>query len=64
MLMSDRTFDLRFQHRRIDRGAERTYELDTIEIRQALGDVPLTHPAVRDWLRTHIAEGEAQLKEA
>ena len=64
ILMSDRTFDLHFRHTRISRGAEHTFELDTVEIRQALGDVPLTYPAVRDWLRAHIAEGEAQLEEA
>ena len=64
ILMNDRNVDLRFRHTRVVCGAAHTFELDTIQIRHVLGDVPLTHPAVRDWLRAHIAGGEAQLKEA
>ncbi|MBN1642990.1 MAG: sensor histidine kinase [Anaerolineae bacterium] len=64
ILMRDRAFDLRYRHARVRQGAERAFELDTVQIKQALGDMPLTHPAVRDWLRGFIAEGEAQLKEA
>lgn len=41
--------------------AERTFAFDTAEIRAGLGDVPLAHPEVREWLRQFIAEGEASL---
>ncbi len=37
------------------------FALDTAEIKTELGDVPLTHPDVRRWLQTFIAEGEAML---
>jgi len=40
---------------------EREFELDTVEIQSELGEVPLTHPDVREWLRQFIAEGEATL---
>ncbi len=43
-------------------GAEvREFEFHTAEIKAELGDVPLTHPAVREWLRDFIAQGEAEL---
>jgi len=42
-------------------GGEREFEFDTAEIRSELGEVPLTHPDVREWLRQFIAEGEAAL---
>jgi hypothetical protein len=40
---------------------EQQFEFDTAEIHAELGDVPLTHPAVRKWLREFIAEGEEEL---
>lgn len=49
--------DLHYLHR----VGEREFEFDTAEIRAELGDVPLTHPAVRKWLREFIAEGEEEL---
>lgn len=49
--------DLHYVHRL----GEREFEFDTAEIRAELGDVPLTHPAVRKWLREFIAEGEEEL---
>jgi len=45
----------------VHRVGEREFEFDTAEIRAELGDVPLTHPAVRKWLREFIAEGEEEL---
>jgi hypothetical protein len=39
----------------------RQFGLSTAEIRAELGDVSLSHPAVREWLREHIAEGERSL---
>lgn len=49
--------DLHYLHR-VD---EREFEFDTAEIQAELGDVPLTHPAVRKWLQEFIAEGEEEL---
>jgi hypothetical protein len=39
----------------------RAFELDTAAIQAELGEVPLTHPQVREWLHGYIAEGEAEL---
>ncbi len=63
------TCELRYGHRvKVDKeirkqgeGEVREFAFDTAEIRAELGDVPLTHPAVREWLRDFIAEGEAEL---
>jgi hypothetical protein len=40
---------------------DQRFEFGTAEIRAELGDVPLTHPPVRKWLREFIAEGEGEL---
>ena len=40
---------------------EREFAFDTAAIRAELGDVPLTHPDVRGWLRQFIVEGESTL---
>lgn len=53
VLLSSRPVDIRYEHR-VD---ERTFTLDTAEIRQELGDVPLSHPIVREWLESVLAEG-------
>jgi hypothetical protein len=37
------------------------FAFDTVEIKAELGDVPLSHPAVREWMRDFIADGEATL---
>ena len=39
-----------------------TFEFDTADMRAELGDVPLTHPAVRKWLEEFIGEGEDNLR--
>jgi len=31
-------------------------------MRAELGEIPLTHPAVRKWLQEFVAEGEAELR--
>jgi hypothetical protein len=49
--------DLSYSHR-VD---GRQFSLSTAEIRAELGDVPISHPAVREWLRQYIAEGEQSL---
>jgi hypothetical protein len=45
----------------IHRAGCRQFEFDTTHIRAELGDVPLSHPAVRDWLCEFIAQGERGL---
>jgi anti-sigma regulatory factor (Ser/Thr protein kinase) len=39
----------------------RAFELDTAAIQAELGEIPLSHPRVREWLHDYIAEGEAEL---
>lgn len=56
-LLTERPVDLHYVHR-VD---GRTFEFDTAELRAELGDVPLTHPAVRRWLGEFIGEGEGEL---
>lgn len=50
--------DLVFTHR-VD---DQAFTLDTRAVAAALGDVPLSHPQVARWLRSYIAEGEAELR--
>jgi len=64
ILMRDQDLELVYRHTLITHGTKHTFELNTVQIRQALGDVPLSYPDVREWLREFIAEGEEQLKEA
>ncbi len=63
------TCDVRYVHRRKQgneetRKAGQEFAFDTREIKAELGDVPLTHPAVREWLRQLLVEGEAELSAA
>lgn len=51
------TCDVHYLHR-VD-GKE--FGFHTATIKAELGDVPLTHPAVRQWLQEFIAAGEADL---
>lgn len=51
------TCDVHYLHR-VD-GKE--FEFHTATIKAELGDVPLLHPAVRQWLQEFIAAGEADL---
>jgi len=39
-----------------------TFEFHTADMRAELGEVPLTHPAVRKWLEEFIADGEENLR--
>lgn len=62
--------ELRYVHRVIGRlgergsggAGEREFAFDTAEIRAELGDAPLAHPDVREWLRQFIAQGEGDLR--
>jgi anti-sigma regulatory factor (Ser/Thr protein kinase) len=58
VIMSERTVDVYYKHT-VD---GRTFELDTAEVRQELGDVPLSHPLVRQWLESMLQEGVASLQ--
>ena len=40
---------------------ERKFEFDTEEVRIRLGEVPLSHPLVRKWLREYLQEGLSAL---
>jgi hypothetical protein len=51
------TCDVHYRHR-VD-GKE--FEFHTATVKAELGDVPLPHPAVRQWLQEFIAAGEADL---
>jgi hypothetical protein len=43
------------------RVGDRAFELDTAAIQAELGEVPLSHPRIREWLHGYIAEGEGEL---
>jgi len=57
ILLSRRSTDLAYSHR-VD-GQE--FRFDSSEIRNELGDVPLTHPKVREWLLQFLQKGEEDL---
>lgn len=60
VLLSEQACDLVYRHRA--HGA--LFELDTAELREALGDVPLGHPQVRGWVQGYIQEGLDELTSA
>jgi len=53
VLLSEQSCDLIYRHR----VNGELFELDTAELREALGDVPLSHPQVRGWVQSYIQEG-------
>jgi len=58
VILSERPLDVHYKHN-VD---ARAFELDTAEIRRELGTVPLSHPRVRQWLESVLAEGLANLQ--
>jgi len=58
ILLSEHPVDLDYSHR----VGDRDFQFDTAEIRRELGDVPMTHPRIRDWLFQELREGEASLR--
>lgn len=50
--------DVHYVHR-VDGEA---FEFHTVDMRAELGEIPLTHPAVRKWLQEFIVEGEQKLR--
>ena len=59
VLLSERAVDVAYRHVL----GNRQFELDTAEVRAELGEVPLTHPEVREWLENELANGLASLTE-
>ena len=57
LLLSEHPVDISYHHR----VGDREFQLDTAEIRNELGDVPLNHPTIRDWILQELREGEASL---
>ncbi|MGW8320915.1 MAG: ATP-binding protein [Thermodesulfobacteriota bacterium] len=56
-LMGEPFCDLVYVHRR----GEDRMELDTRWVRKELDPIPLSHPAVREWLGSYMSEGEEAL---
>ena len=50
--------DLRYVHQ----VGEQEFAFDTAEMRAELGELPLTDPAVRQWLQEFISEGEEEIR--
>jgi hypothetical protein len=58
VLLSEHPVDLEYTHR----VGSREFRLDTAEIREELGEVPLNHPKIRDWIFQQLCEGESSLR--
>lgn len=58
-LLSGSGVDLSYEHV----VGERSFQFDTAEVRRELGDLPLSHPQVRQWMLETLNEGEASLRE-
>jgi anti-sigma regulatory factor (Ser/Thr protein kinase) len=63
ILLREQAFDLSYTHQIRVGACEHIFELDTREIKQQLGDIPLATPAIRRWLGEYIAQSEKGLKE-
>jgi hypothetical protein len=57
VILSNKHCAIQYLHR-VD---AREFAFDTQEMRQLLGDVPLDHPRVREWLDDFLAEGYHEL---
>jgi anti-sigma regulatory factor (Ser/Thr protein kinase) len=57
VMLSEHPVDVRYKHI-VD---ARDFQLDTAEMRRQLEGVPLSHPLVRDWLKSTLMEGLASL---
>lgn len=53
VILGREQIDLHYRHR----VNERSFDFDTDEIKARLGDVPLSHPLVRNWLKDYLEEG-------
>jgi anti-sigma regulatory factor (Ser/Thr protein kinase) len=59
IILSDRPVQVYYRHR-VNR---RTFELDTAVVQQELEPVPLSHPAVREWLQSTLTEGVTRVRQ-
>lgn len=59
VILHDPSPRVRFRHR-VD---DRSFSFDTNELLAALDGIPLSHPAVWQWLKEYLAEGQASLCE-
>lgn len=62
IVLSDRPVDILYRHECLVPGPRgrvkrRIFELDTAQVRRELDGVPLSYPAVREWLETVLREG-------
>jgi hypothetical protein len=57
ILLSERRVDLDYTHR----VNSQEFQFDSSVIRKELGNIPLAHPKVRNWLSEVLREGEASL---
>ena len=57
-VLAERPVDLHYVHHS-DRGE---FAFNTAEIRASLADIPISHPAVRQWLAEYLAEGEESVR--
>lgn len=57
LIASNPELDFTFRHGEGDR----SYELSTEELRQTLGEVPITEPGVLQWIREYLDESELNL---
>lgn len=57
VLLSHQECELHYLHR-VD---GQTFEFDTREIRQILGSIPFTHPAVRTWIEEYLDQEDTEL---
>ena len=57
MMLFQARADIHYRHFRDGR----VFEFDTAEMREQLGNIPLTHPRVRAWLDGFLEEGLAEL---
>jgi hypothetical protein len=62
ILMRREDLTLDYRHCIVKGSSERIFELDTGQIKDQLGDVPLSHPEVRKWLGEFVAQGEQDLR--
>ncbi|HID56911.1 TPA: hypothetical protein EYP37_10320 [Candidatus Poribacteria bacterium] len=53
--------NLIYSHRVVTPKGEEKFELDTSQIREEIGEVPLSHPGVYRWLSEFIGRGEERL---
>jgi anti-sigma regulatory factor (Ser/Thr protein kinase) len=58
LILAERPCDLSYEHR-VD---ERSFCLDTRDLRCILGDVPLTHPQARAWLEEYLDQEPVELE--